>query len=122
MGDQIICGKIKYDIYCKADRSLYTCKFYILGDRLHDFDILVSFQYAAPPASPNDVYKLCNHYNGTVPNATTVEVKCERSNALGQFVYVVVRRKQAQEYFCVCEVEVYGRFIMTSNDSLFDFD
>ena len=80
------------------------------AERLHDFDILLSFNNAPPPAKANDVYKLCNHHSGQVAVSATVELSCNRS-AHGQYLFVVNRRINATEYLGICEIEVYGRYI-----------
>ena len=80
----------------------------IVGRNLADFTVGltdVSPTARAPPSLAHSDYRLCGHYEGTVPDGQTITMMCVRPYPTGQFLFVL-RRGQAR-YLQLCELEVY---------------
>ncbi|XP_048249753.1 uncharacterized protein LOC125378357 [Haliotis rufescens] len=71
------------------------------GERLHDFDILISDDVTM------EFRNVCKHYNGSVPSLTTLTVPCEEP-LTGRYLRIQVPWVISEDMLALCEVQVMG--------------
>ncbi|XP_067657141.1 fucolectin-3-like [Haliotis asinina] len=72
-----------------------------LGERLHDFDILISDDVTMEDRN------VCHHYNGSAESGATLTVPCEEP-LTGRYLRIQIPWVVSTDMLALCEVEVMG--------------